>query len=119
MHLNTLATFIVAYITSAGVAASSGARYPSVCGYWLVNNARKILYACTIRFLPANLSSIPIDYTQSQIAQMACGSTVTCAGQEWNTIFHMDLVGQWHAAGFCSTGCDENVVDGLDSARCN
>ncbi|KAK4167826.1 hypothetical protein QBC43DRAFT_297104 [Cladorrhinum sp. PSN259] len=62
------------------------------CGYHLVNRG---------------------DYTQSQIAKVACGRTDTCDGKEWNTLFEIVPMSSgpssWvelHTTGvFCHKGC--------------
>ncbi|KAH6849717.1 hypothetical protein B0I37DRAFT_369676 [Chaetomium sp. MPI-CAGE-AT-0009] len=85
MKFTTLIALAATYIgVSAGPGSPVSPRYPTVCGHWLVNVGSE---------------------TQSSIAQMACGRTDTCNGEEWNTLFHMGINGQWGATSFCSTGC--------------
>ncbi|KAH6848219.1 hypothetical protein B0I37DRAFT_376982 [Chaetomium sp. MPI-CAGE-AT-0009] len=97
-------TTLIALATTcaSGVLAGPGSpvspRYPSVCGHWLVNTGSK---------------------TQSDIAKLRCGRTDTCNGEEWNTVFHMSLRGEWYDGGFCSKGCYMYEEGGMQLGACH
>ncbi|USP78372.1 uncharacterized protein yc1106_05646 [Curvularia clavata] len=98
MKLTTVTALLISTLPSVFAQGHPGLCYPSTCGYAIVNSGQD---------------------TQSGIAQKTCGRTDTCSGQEWNTVFHMDIQGRWYSMGFCSTGCYIEQRDGCQWAGCH
>jgi hypothetical protein len=74
--------------------------------------------------LPEHQHLIPplLGYTQKELAEHHCGRSDTCNGEEWNTVFEIELMSEgpssWieiNSRGFCSTGCYE----GASGAACH
>ncbi|KAF2253641.1 hypothetical protein BU26DRAFT_601720 [Trematosphaeria pertusa] len=102
--MKSIAGLVALIATSTGVQAQGpgnrpGLSYPSACGYWLVNNA---------------------GLTQSDIAKLRCDRTDTCNGEEWNSVYHMSITGQWWGGSqFCSSGCYVWTEGNAQKAGCH